>query len=501
MRHWLSLPLLAIAACSSRPGTIRPVDRDTLPLSTHSPAAARAFWRGYVDLLNHFEGRAAGALDTALAIDSSFGLARVLRAHPGYLATATRYFQDQRTGEIRRGIADLEKAGASASELLLARGWAAQAAAQSREAATLLDSAALTRAADPFLRLEAAKARHALRVSDGLRALDSVARRFPRFAPTYMPLAYALQQSGDTARAIAAAERYRDLAPEQPYAHYVLARLLTDARRDRQAAEALLPTLRLPRSWFDPYEQLATAYQLAGESGKARALLRGARGDGVASLDRVNRMRYAGVSLAFDGDLVAADSALLDAASAAESLNLPDHAAFSLWFAALIQGDLRRPEGVAHRLARVGVRANSADSLQHHGFAAQAFALAGQRDSVDSHLAVVQGQRGGAAPIDEGRLRLARIIVAVRDARSGHAREALDTIARLGPSTGAPMVFLARDDALAGVGDDSSRMSERARWLASRNVNLRSLPLALAWHRARGAARRVGAGPPPPNGR
>jgi tetratricopeptide (TPR) repeat protein len=496
LQPWLSLLLLAIAACSPRPGAVRPVDRDPLPLSTHSPSAARAFWRAYVDLLNHFEGRAAGALDTALAIDSGFGLARVLRAHPGYLATATRYSPDQRTAEIRRGLADLERAGASASERLLARSWAAQAAAQPREAATLLDSAAAMRATDPFLLLEAAKARHALLASEGLRALDSVARRFPAFAPTYMPLAYALEQSGDTARAIAAAERYRDLAPEQPYAHYVLARLLIDARRYKQAADALLPTLRLPRSWFDPYEQLATAYQLAGESGEARALLRGPSGDDVAPLDRVNRMRYAGVSLAFDGDLAGADSALLGAASAAESLNLPDHAAFSLWFAALIQGELRRAEGVAHRLARVGVSANAGDSAQHHVFAAQAFALAGQEDSVNVHLAAVQGQLGGASA-DESRLRLARIIIALRDARSGHAREALDTLARLGPSTGAPMVFLARDDAFAAVGDTSSRVSEQAAWLAARNVNLRSVPLALAWHRARGTPRRAGTAAPP----
>jgi hypothetical protein len=489
--------LLAITACSGpRPGGVRPVDHDSLPLSTRSPTATRAFWRGYVDLLNHFEGRAVGALDTALAIDSGFGLARVLRAHPGYLATATRYSHDQRTAEIRRGLVDLERAGASAPELLLARAWAAQAAAQPQEAATFLDSAAAMRPTDPYLLLEAAKARQTLRASHGLRALDSLAHRFPAFAPTYMPLAYALQQSGDTAGAISAAQRYRDLAPEQPYAHYVLARLLTDARRDRQAADALLPTLRLPRSWFDPYEQVATAHQLAGESRKARALLREASGDGVAPLDRVNRMRYVGVSLAFDGDLSGADSALLGAASAAESLNLRDHAAVSLWFAALIQGELRRPEGVTRRLARVRVGANAADSVQHHGFAAQAFALAGQADSVNLHLAAVQEQRGGAAA-DEARLRLARIVTALRDARAGHARAALDTIARLGQSAGAPMVFLARDDALAAVGDDSARAAEGAAWLASRNITLRSVPLALAWLRARGAARQVRTTTPP----
>jgi hypothetical protein len=102
--------------------------------------------------------------------------------------------------------------------------------------------------------------------------------------------------------------------------------------------------------------------------------------------------------------------------------------------------------------------------------------------------------RGQGAPVsseNEERVRLTRIIIALRDARVGRGQDALDTIARLGPTVGAPMVFLARDDALAAVGDASAQVSARTAWLASRNVNLRSIPLALAWNRAHMTPRRL----------
>ena len=456
----------------------------TLPLSSRSTAAVPAFWRGYVDLLHHFEGRAIGALDSAVALDSTFGLARALRAHPGYLATATRFSRDQRADELRRGVADAERAGAPRYEILLARAWAAQAAGETREAAALLAGAAQARVDDPFLALEAAKAAHAVNATDGLRALREVAARFSTFAPAYMPLAYALEAAGDSIGALAAAQRYRDLAPDQPYAHYVFARMLANKRRYDDAAAALTPTVRLPRSWFDPSEQLATTYQLAGRAGRARAALREGIAAATTPLDRVSRMRYAAVSFAFECELQAADSALLGAAIEAERSRLLDHAAMSLRFAALVQGQLRRPDSIVDRVSRAARNTSPGDSVQQLMFAAQAFALGGMTDSVQPYLAalVAAAQRGDAESMHR-----ARLLAAMRDARSGRGRQALDTLQLVGSSTGAPMVFIARDDAYAAIGDTTQQANARAAWLTTRDVNLRSIPLALAWCQALGA--------------
>ena len=449
-----------------------------LSVSTTSPAAGDAFWRGYEDLLHHFEARAVGALDTALALDSSFGLARVLRAHPGYQATAQRFAPAERQREIDRGVADAAAAAEPARELALA--WAAAAQGRPGDSVERLRALAARVPDDPYVALEYATALHRTTPAEGLAALEAVRGRFPAFAPAYMPLAYAYEQARRLPEAVAAAREYARRAPGQPYAHYVHARMLTASRRFAEAALALHPTLALPRSWFDPVEQIAAAEQAAGRGAAARRALAAAVGPRVAPQDRAARLRYRAVSFVYDGNIDSARVGLRRAALDAGQAGLAGDAALSWRFLALVEGVVGGGDSVATALAAAVAADSGGTTLQHRAWAAQAYALAGRPDLARPYLAALE------ADADPGARQTARITAALVLVAEGRAAAALDSIAALGPMSGLPMPFVAADLAYTRECDAARARTARRSWLADpAGVNLRSVPLALAWLRAR----------------
>ncbi|CAN5711819.1 hypothetical protein BH23GEM9_BH23GEM9_17820 [soil metagenome] len=453
-----------------------------LVMTTGSPTTEAMFWRAYNDLLHHFETRARPTLDSILALDPNVGLARLLRAHAHYLASPS-LSPAERTKELERGLQDVT--ALSVPEREFAHGLAAASEGKLEAAEAIFRQLSDRLPDDPYAALEHANALRRLARHGGLIALQDVRRRFPTFAPVHMPLAYALYEAGDTAAAVHQGQSYAAAAPEQPYSHYVSARMLLAAGHLRAAAQAMRPVLDLPRSWFDPVEQFATVEQKAGNGAAARRVL-GAVGRHSGTLEDVSRrLRYLAISYLYDGQVDSARVTLRASANRAVQQGTTAEAVLSLRFLALLEGASGAKDSAAAALSSAAGLEGSEQTAAHHVFSAQSLALAGDLDAGNDHIEKLEA----AASVNGGADQAIQITRALLRALAGDGEGALDQLGEYRTAADLPFAFIAADYALGALGKVNERQAARRAWLTRHeSINLRSLPLALARLRAEGRA-------------
>lgn len=324
-----------------------------LRVTTASEEAGRHFWAGVADARNIFFSRAATHFDRAMELDSTLGLARVVRAAfvPG-LTTA------ERQAQIGRGLATM--ASASSGELLAALAFREAVAGNQQQAHALFETASGMLPGDPNLAFFSA---FYAAPAQAVEANRATIEKFPDDAPSYNILAYLLWQNGDHDGAFTAVRRYLALAPDQPNAHDSYAELLQWDGRSNEALAHYGRAIALDSSFVEAYMGSAEVLQLIGRGPDARQQIRQAIARAPAPAARVAYTRALAHSFLMDGMLKDAMDQLAIAARDAQAIDRKPFAAQTHWEMAVVDALLGRGTEIATHLASAA-QLGSADSTQ-----------------------------------------------------------------------------------------------------------------------------------------
>ena len=180
-----------------------------LELSSTSEAAKSEFWLGLEDWQNFTFSGAQKHFERATSLDPNFGLARAFAA-----ASPAINGLPVVTAEFDRGLADAARA--STAEGVLALAWREKAFGRNAAATSLFRAAMDLMPNEPRIASEYV---WSVATTDGKAAAEAAkaARaRFPNSGAVALASTYALLQVGDTAAAVAEAQRYTQVAPTQP---------------------------------------------------------------------------------------------------------------------------------------------------------------------------------------------------------------------------------------------------------------------------------------------
>ena len=180
-----------------------------LELSSASDAAKAEFWLGLDDWQNFTFSGAQKHFERAASLDPNFGLARAFAAAAPAINGAPVV-----TAEFDRGLADAARA--STAEGVLALAWREKAFGRNAAATSLFRAAMELMPNEPRI---ASEYIWSVATTDGKAAAEAgkAARaKFPSSGAVALAGSYALLQSGDTAAAVAEAQRYTQVAPTQP---------------------------------------------------------------------------------------------------------------------------------------------------------------------------------------------------------------------------------------------------------------------------------------------
>ncbi len=371
----------------------------TLTVTSTSEDAKALFWTALDDAENIFFERAAVQLQKALALDQQFGLARVLYGWgtPGLTA-------DERQAEIRRGVAAL--AGATAGELQTALAFREWSAGNMSVAKSMFVLASEMLPDDPHLAYFAAwTTAMADGRNKGIPALQSVTKRFPDAAPAYNLLAYNLWQSGDKEGGLKAVKQYIERAPDHPNPHDSYAELLQWAGRYSEAMAEYRRAAELDASYAAAYMGMAEIHQLMGQGKQAREKLtqaaqlevvtEGAVAARPANVPaRINRMRAQANSYLMEGDRKAGMDLLAKVATEAEANDVKWLATLAHQQLAVADAVLGQGRYIASHLQNAA-EIGGADNPQQYGYAAWAYAIAGQVTPAREALAKLEAATAG----------------------------------------------------------------------------------------------------------
>jgi predicted Zn-dependent protease len=364
----LALPTLAAPLLAQVPAPAARAAGTTGPVITSSSPAKQAFTDGVEDAAYVFGGRAAQRFGQALALDSTFGLARVFHA-----SFAPMLEQAQRDSAAARGVADAARG--STGELVLA------AAMRELVANRPASAQPLFRALGELYPDNALYAMWSATDWAGTRppaatveAFREVTRRFPSYGAPYNTLAYTLLATGDSAGALAAAARQVELAPTQPNAQDSYAELLQFAGQLDEAVQHYTEATRLAPSFTEGYVGVAEVRQLQRRGADARAALTDAVRHALSLPDSLRYMTYLAQSDVADGRDREAASQLAEVARLAEARGAKAQAAAAHRDLALLAALGRDVRGVAQHLA--AARAAAPDTTAQAGRQAEVAALA-----------------------------------------------------------------------------------------------------------------------------
>jgi len=207
--------------------------------------AARAAFKNVLFELMNVGGadRINKQLDATLAADPNFGMARVLQA-----LRASGTTPAQRQEGITEAMGQL--GDASAAEVLLATYWREQAAGRGQAALPILKTAAELAPTDAdinyiYFNTQGGNDSPAQQV----QALKDFVRRFPNFAAAYNALAYTSWAAGDGAGALAAVQKYEQLAPNHPNSHDSYADILLLVGRGQEGIAHMQRAAQLDPNW------------------------------------------------------------------------------------------------------------------------------------------------------------------------------------------------------------------------------------------------------------
>lgn len=336
-----ALLALAGAALAARAQvTVASPAEQRLRVTTASEEAANHFWKGLADGRNIFWSRAAMHLDKAIELDPNLGLASVMR---GWFAPGLT--QDERKAAVDAGIAKMTSA--TTGELVTALGIREQVAGNTERARVLFGAAAKLHPGDPGIAFYRAWTQPE---SAQAAAFREVTTRFPDDAPSYNILAYTLWQQGDKPGAMAAVQRYVQLAPDHPNSHDSYAELLQWEGRFSEALEHYGRAAQLDESFIEAYAGMAEVFQLTGRGGEARTQIQRAIARAPAKAAAMRDRRALGHSFLLDGMLKEGTTELTTAAREAQELNRKSVAAQVHRDLAVAEALLGRGSGVTQSI-------------------------------------------------------------------------------------------------------------------------------------------------------
>ncbi len=411
----LLLATLALPAAAQQPTPVVPTAGARPTYTSTSMEARQALADGLDDLAYVHVARAARRFGQAVALDSSFGLARVLHA-----AFAPGLDSAQRMAEATRGMGDAARA--STRELLLATALREQIAERRGEAAKLFRAASDLYPDDALFAMLASQNPGGERAPAAtVEAFRAVTTRFPSYGAPYNGLAYALLNVGDTTAALEAARKQVELAPGQPNPLDSYAELLQAAGRLDSAARYYADAARADSGFTEAYVGMAELHQLRGRSADARAALATALRLAAGVEDSLRYMTYLAQNRVYANDLREAGRQLGAVAQLAEQrrqIGAAAQAHGDLAVLAALSGDRA---GISQHLDHLR-RLRPADSAQVARTAALAWLTAGTTDSLRAVVARL--------PEDA---HLARAALATPDRKGEDAQRALEAARNDGP--------------------------------------------------------------------
>ena len=308
-RRWLVALTLVVAvpiaplAAQVAAGVTRVVRLDVTTTSTDARAA---FVAGMDDLMAPFATRAAARLKSAVDLDPSFGMARVI-----YGTSAAGLTAVERNEAIARGMADVAKA--STGEQLVAMAYRENFRNNPVGARALLLSAATVAPDEPFIAWQRAILLTALpgaTATDAIPALKTVIERFPDFAPAYNNLAYGQWQAGAKAAAIQTARTYMAKAPSHPNSHDSYAELVQWDGNYTEAVTHYTRALEIDPTYLAGAYGLSEVYMLSGKGDLARQALNAALPHSTTPAQRVTAFNRIAASYVLEGNIKAAMATL-----------------------------------------------------------------------------------------------------------------------------------------------------------------------------------------------
>jgi hypothetical protein len=354
-----------------------------LKISTKSAEARSAFYSGIDAVENLLPHQAELHLARALALEPALGIARAYLA-----AFAQSLTAEQRRQELQRAAADAMDA--SVGELLVVLALRAPAGEERR---ALLQAAVDAVPDDPHVLYQFAV--NTADMTDRIRQLESLTRRFPTFAPAYNLLAYAkAREQDDRAAGLAFTQRYLELTPDNPNAHDSHAEMLQWSGRLGEASQHYLMASTLDPSFSAAHSGLAEIALLQGDAAKARQHYHEAMRRSVGAQQRLGIRQSIAATYIVEGKVKSALTSLQSIASEAETQGMRAVAAQAYRHMAVIEAALGTKTNV-HPLIAKADSLSTANNILQRGFAAAAYALAGDlaaaRPLAASVIAIANG--------------------------------------------------------------------------------------------------------------
>ena len=427
-----------------------------LRITTKSEAAGHHFWAGLSDTRNWFLSRATGHFDEALALDSTLGLARVVRAF-----AAPGLTTDQRNAEAQRGIAAMT--AASTGELVTALAFREAITGNNRQAQRLFETASQMLPGDPNIAFYAA-----LFINDPTQqipALRTATERFPDDAAMYNTLAYQLWATGDHAGAFAAVKRYVDIAPDQPNSHDSYAELLQWDRRYSEALTHYRRAVAIDSNFVESNIGMAEVLQVTGRGEEARQQIHAAIARAPDPESRVNYEVTLAHSFTLDGRLTDAMAQFAVVARDAQAIGRKQIAAQAHRDMALADAVLGRGTDIARHLA-VAAQTDTTEPAQQ--LYATALAQGTSGDIATARQAAAQ--LATVAKTDSNYTTWARVANAVISLRENKPNDALTELAGANPDR--PMVQAIRAEADRAIGNTVDAQALRRQLIDDPQINL-----------------------------
>jgi tetratricopeptide (TPR) repeat protein len=349
-----------------------------LELSSASDAAKAEFWLGLDDWQNFTFSSAQKHFERAASLDPNFGLARAFAA-----AAPAINGLPVATAEFDRGLADAARA--STAEGVLALAWREKAFGRNAAATSLFRAAMDLMPNEPRVASEYIWSLQSLSdMKAAAEAAKPARARFPNSGAVALASTYALLQSGDTAAAVAEAQRYTQVAPTQPASFATYGDFLRmQGRYDEAEAQyrrSLTFAPKHPDGGNDAVVGLASMLVQRGKVAAARQTLTEALQHATSAQDSLSYLDVLGGASLYASDVPAAintfetGSHLSGRASTGLAVFVPNSKL------ALVNAAYGDRKSVSKHLAPIHAIAPG-DSAQVEIWRGVAYAYAGQADS------------------------------------------------------------------------------------------------------------------------
>jgi tetratricopeptide (TPR) repeat protein len=446
-------PLAAVAGCRPQPQELEAGEPTGFEPTTSSAEARTELMAALDEFYNVNFARAAERAASALALDSTFGLARALNA-----ANAPGLGTEDREAALDRAVTDAAKA--SPVEMAIAASMRARAAGRIPEARGFDNLAVALMPGDPRVLFFRA---FGMGAEGQIEALREITARAPDFAPPYNILAYQLWAAKDTAGALQAVQRYVELMPSHPNAHDSYAEIVQFAGRYQEALDHYQQALSHDAGYLAGYTGVAEANLLMGKAEEARAAYAQASERSPTPAGRFNNLVARAVMHVVAGTPAAAVSELMTVARDAQAANQNGPAAAAHRNAALVEAVLGNPAAAAGHLAPAERLAGNPPPT-HHRITAIAQAVAGRADAAAAAAERFEAASDQTVAAQREQGHEVRAIVAIATGDLARARS------ELGQAGSAPLGKALLADALADSGDAAGAQALKDEVTASRGI-------------------------------